>query len=80
MKLNHCLIVVDEAHNFFNKKNDEILTWWLTYHGHLYQDIILITQDLSLIDTGYKAVAEFLLRLLSLHVVFLLVVLSIDNM
>lgn len=58
-KLNHCLIVIDEAHNFFTKKGDEILTWWLTYHAHLFQDIWLITQDLSLIDTGYKAVAEY---------------------
>ena len=57
-RLNHALIVIDEAHNFFTKK-DDILTWWLTYHAHLYQDIWLITQDLSLIDTGYKAVAEY---------------------
>lgn len=57
-RLNHSLIVIDEAHNFFTKK-DDILTWWLTYHAHLYQDIWLITQDLSLIDTGYKAVAEY---------------------
>ena len=58
LRINHCLIVIDEAHNFFTKK-DDILTWWLTYHAHLYQDIWLITQDLSLIDTGYKAVAEY---------------------
>lgn len=57
-RLNHALIVIDEAHNFFTKK-DDILTWWLTYHAHLFQDIWLITQDLSLIDTGYKAVAEY---------------------
>ncbi|MBQ9293261.1 MAG: zonula occludens toxin [Campylobacter sp.] len=57
-RINHALIVIDEAHNFFTKK-DDILTWWLTYHAHLYQDIWLITQDLSLIDTGYKAVAEY---------------------
>lgn len=61
-KLNHCLIVIDEAHNFFTKKGDEILTWWLTYHAHLFQDIWLISQDLSLIDTGYKAVAEYFYR------------------
>lgn len=53
------LIVIDECHNFLNDKEDIILKWWLTYHRHLYQDIILITQDLSLISTGYKSIAEY---------------------
>lgn len=58
-QINYCLIVIDEAHNFFTKKGDEVLTWWLTYHAHIFQDIWLITQDLSLIDKGYKSIAEF---------------------
>ena len=62
LNLSGVFIVLDEAHNFFTKKGDEILTWWLTYHAHLFQDIWLISQDLSLIDTGYKAVAEYFYR------------------
>ncbi|MCI6988044.1 MAG: zonular occludens toxin domain-containing protein, partial [Campylobacter sp.] len=42
-----------------NDKEDEILKWWLTYHGHIGHEIWLITQDLSLVATGYKSVAEF---------------------
>jgi len=52
------LFVIDECHNFFKVKRDPILTWWLTYHGHLYHEILLITQDLSLVDTEYKSIAE----------------------
>lgn len=59
LDLYHVLIVLDEAHNFLNDKEDEVLKWWLTYHRHLYQDIILITQDFSLIATGYKSIAEY---------------------
>ncbi|AQW84243.1 zonula occludens toxin (Zot) family protein [Campylobacter pinnipediorum subsp. pinnipediorum] len=53
------LIILDEAHNFFKNKKDEILIWWLTYHRHLSQEIYLITQDLSLINPEYKRIAEF---------------------
>ncbi|QKF64223.1 zonular occludens toxin domain-containing protein [Campylobacter corcagiensis] len=59
LDLYQVLIVLDEAHNFLNDKEDEVLKWWLTYHRHLYQDIILITQDFSLIATGYKSIAEY---------------------
>ena len=52
------LFVIDEAHNFFGKE-DEVLTWWLTYHGHLHQDIILITQNLDYIFSRYAKTAEF---------------------
>lgn len=54
------LFVIDECHsNIFDKKKDKILIWWLTYHRHLYQDIWLITQNLSLVDSCYKKIAEF---------------------
>lgn len=59
LDLYKALIVLDEAHNFLNDKEDEVLKWWLTYHRHIYQDIILITQDFSLIATGYKSIAEY---------------------
>ena len=54
----NALFVIDEVHNIF-KKNDEILIWWLTYHRHLYHDLFLITQDLSLVPNEYKRIAEF---------------------
>lgn len=57
--LHKVVIVLDEAHNFLKAKKDEILIWWLTYHRHLYQDIYLITQDLSLVNSEYKRIAEF---------------------
>lgn len=60
LKLCNVLIVIDECHStIFNKKGDKILIWWLTYHRHLYQDIYLITQNLSLVASEYKKIAEF---------------------
>lgn len=52
------LIVLDECHNFMGK-DDEVLIWWLSYHRHFFQDIILITQDLPLVHKKYKAFSEF---------------------
>lgn len=56
------LFVIDEAHNYFKSKENPTLVWWLTYHGHLYHDIILITQDLKLVNDEYKRVGEFFYR------------------
>lgn len=58
LNLYGCVVVLDECHNFFKDKKDEILVWWLTYHRHLYQDIYLITQDLTLVNNEYKRIAE----------------------
>ena len=52
------LFVIDEAHNIFDKK-DIVLVWWLSYHRHLFHELILITQSLSLIESKYKAFSEF---------------------
>lgn len=52
------LIIIDEAHNYFDKKNDEILLWILTYHRHLFLDIDLITQNVSLISKDYSCLCE----------------------
>lgn len=54
----NALFVIDECQNFF-AKDDKVLTWWFTYHGHLHQDIMLITQNLDLVFTGYTKIAEF---------------------
>lgn len=56
--LTDCLFVIDEAQNFFAKENT-VSTWWFTYHGHLHQDIILITQNLDYIFSNYSKTAEF---------------------
>ena len=58
LNLYGCVFFLDECHNFFKNKKDEILVWWLTYHRHLYQDIYLITQDLTLVNNEYKRIAE----------------------
>jgi len=54
----NALFVIDEAHNIFDVK-DTVLIWWLSYHRHLYHEIILITQNLSLIESKYKSFSEF---------------------
>jgi zona occludens toxin len=51
------LIIIDECHNYLDKR-DAVLVWWLSYHRHLSQDIFLITQNLALVDSKYKAFAE----------------------
>lgn len=52
------LFVIDECHNYFDV-NDKVLVWWLSYHRHLFHDIFLITQNLSLVYTKYKGFAEY---------------------
>lgn len=58
LDLANCLIILDECHNYLDR-NDKILVWWLSYHRHLHQDIYLITQNLALVDSKYKAFSEF---------------------
>jgi zona occludens toxin len=60
-KLHKVLLVIDEAHTFFDKDN-QALTWFLTYHRHFYIDIFLITQNLMLIHYKYRKIAEFFYR------------------
>lgn len=55
------LFVIDEAHNFFDSK-DAVLIWWLSYHRHLFHEIILITQNLALIEAKYKSFSEFFFK------------------
>ena len=61
LDLDRVLFVIDECHNIFDT-NDKILIWWLSYHRHLYHDIFLITQNLSLVFTKYKSFSEFFYR------------------
>lgn len=56
------LFVIDEAHVFFpNGKKDEqeVIRWWFSYHRHLHHDILVITQNLSLLDRKILNFGEF---------------------
>jgi len=55
------MFIIDEFHNFFDKQ-DKVLVWWLSYHRHLHQHLILITQNLSLVNTKYKSFTEIYLK------------------
>lgn len=57
-RLSDSLFIIDEAHNYFDSKNDTLI-WWLSYHRHLHQDIMLITQSLDLIFRRYLKFSEF---------------------
>lgn len=62
LKLHNVFVVLDECHNFLKDKENPVLVWWLTYHRHLYQDIMLITQDLTLVNNEYKRIAEYFIK------------------
>lgn len=64
LKLFRAMFVIDEVHNIFKNKDDKVLVWWLTYHRHMHQELIFITQDLSLISNEYKRIAEFFYKAL----------------
>lgn len=47
------LIVIDEAHNWFGKK-DALWTWFITYHRHLNIDLFLLSQNITLIHSDNR--------------------------
>ena len=53
----NALIVFDECHDFFSNQ-DKYKIFWLTYHRHLYHEIILLTQNKTLIHSKYRAIPE----------------------
>jgi len=53
----NALIVFDECHDFFTPQ-DRVKIFWLTYHRHLNHEIILLTQNKSLINSKYRAIPE----------------------
>lgn len=63
------LLIVDECHLYFindftekGKKQYYALLWFISYHRHLYVDLVLSTQNLSLVDYKFKAFAEFYVK------------------
>ena len=59
------LVVIDEAQNYFDKKND-LLIWMQTYHRHLYCDFILITQAYNLLYSSYHKQFEYFVHAIPL--------------
>jgi len=57
MNYHKALIVFDECHDFFTPQ-DKIKIFWLTYHRHLFHEIILLTQNKALIHSKYRAIPE----------------------
>ncbi|MBE0515162.1 zonular occludens toxin domain-containing protein [Sulfurimonas sp.] len=52
-RFNHVLIVIDEAADYFDEQK-KYLAKWFNYSRHLFQDMILIQNDLSQITTSFK--------------------------
>lgn len=70
------LIIIDECHNYLDRQ-DAVLVWWISYHRHFHQQIYLITQNLGLVHSKYKAFSEFFykarpssLKLFNKHMVY----------
>lgn len=55
--INDCLIVLDEA-SFYMKKYDDVISWWLAYHGHFKIQIIIIAQGPKQINSEYLSHTE----------------------
>ena len=53
--------IIDEAHNYFDNQ-DKIKNWWFTYHRHLNHEILLITQNKSLINNQYRNIPELFIK------------------
>lgn len=56
--LKDCLFIIDECQKYFSK-NNELLSWFLTYQRHLNYEVYLITQNLVSIDNVYRKQAHF---------------------
>ncbi|MEV9615215.1 zonular occludens toxin domain-containing protein [Aliarcobacter butzleri] len=60
-----CLIIIDEAPHYFTKDKDDILLWWIEYHRHMYQDIILITPNKARFRTEYRNSIHYFVKSVS---------------
>lgn len=55
------LVILDECHLLFDNQKAH-LVWFLSYHRHLYIDLLLATQDLGLIHSRYKKFSEYYIQ------------------
>lgn len=53
----HSLYMVDEAQYYFDAQRKEII-YWLSYHAHFFQDIMLFTHDKESIARKYRIYPE----------------------
>ena len=53
-KFNNVLIVIDEFADFFVDKKKHLIKWF-NYSRHLFQDMILVQNDLTEVATSYKS-------------------------
>ncbi|MGA1931508.1 zonular occludens toxin domain-containing protein [Arcobacter sp. YIC-464] len=53
--------VIDECHNYLDKA-DKALLFFFTYHRHFHCEVLLITQNLSLVNYKYKGFCEQFVR------------------
>ena len=59
----HCLIVVDEAHNFFGQRLSPAFKRLLSYHRHYHdQDYLLISQDHKMFNFAVCQLAAYSIR------------------
>jgi len=59
----HCLIVIDEAHNFFGKQLSAAFKRLLSYHRHYHdQDYLLISQDHKMFNFAVCQLAAYSIR------------------
>ena len=68
-KILSVLIIMDEAQNqlpsMINGKRavpDDLVSWWISYHGHLYMDVFLLSQNYHKINAGYIYDIEYFLN------------------
>ena len=61
----NCLIIIDEAPHYLTKDKDDVLLWWIEYHRHMYQDIILITPNKARFRTEYRNSIHYFVKSVS---------------
>lgn len=61
------LFVIDESHIWFDKSRKSFKTW-LAMHGHLGQEVWLISQRATMLSSSYRALAEYEIRAKSDHI------------
>ena len=56
-----CMIIIDEAHRWLGAQNQKILAW-LSYHRHMGQKVLLITQKSTMLHFTYRALVAHEVR------------------
>lgn len=59
--ISNTLYLIDECQNYLDKANN-VLIFFFTYHRHFNCEVVLITQNLSLVNYKYKGFCEQFVR------------------